>query len=57
MTQPVDRYDFSSDNTAGICPPAWSALAEANVDTEISYGDDRWTRRVIERVREIFEKD
>src|SRR2546423_6980114 len=57
MTQPVDRYDFASDNTAGICPPAWSALAEANVDTEISYGDDLWTRRVIERVREIFEKD
>src|SRR5256714_610880 len=57
MTQPVDRYDFASDNTAGICPPAWSALAEVNVDSEISYGDDRWTRRVIERVREIFEKD
>jgi len=57
MTQPVDRYDFASDNTAGICPPAWNALAEANVDTEISYGDDLWTRRVIERVREIFEKD
>jgi len=57
MTQPVDRYDFASDNTAGICPPAWNALAEANVDTEISYGDDFWTRRVIERVREIFEKD
>lgn len=58
MTQPVvDRYDFASDNTAGICPPAWTALAEANAGTEISYGDDRWTRRVIERVREIFEKD
>jgi threonine aldolase len=57
MTQPVDRYDFASDNTAGICPPAWSALAEANADPEISYGDDRWTRRVIERVREIFEKN
>jgi len=58
MTQPVvDRYDFASDNTAGICPPAWSALAEANAGTDISYGDDRWTRRVVERVREIFEKE
>src|SRR5256885_5913225 len=57
MTQRVNRSDCASDNTAGICPPAWSALAQANVDTEISYGDDLWTRRVIERVREIFEKD
>jgi threonine aldolase len=57
MTRPADRYDFASDNTAGICPPAWDALAEANADTEISYGDDRWTRRVVARVRDIFEKD
>jgi len=57
MTSSADRFDFASDNTAGICPPAWSALADANADTEISYGDDRWTRRVITRVREIFEKD
>lgn len=57
MTSPAERYDFASDNTAGICPPAWTALAEANADAEISYGDDRWTRRVIARVREIFETD
>jgi threonine aldolase len=52
-----ERFDFASDNTAAICPPAWAALAAANADAEISYGDDRWTRRVIERVREIFEVD
>jgi threonine aldolase len=57
MVSPAERYDFASDNTAGVCPPAWAALAEANGAPEISYGDDRWTRRVIERVREIFEKD
>src|SRR5437762_11323701 len=57
MISPKERYDFASDNTAGICPPAWTALAGANADAEISYGDDKWTRRVIERVREIFEKD
>jgi threonine aldolase len=57
VSSPADRYDFASDNTAGVCPPAWNALAEANADAEISYGDDRWTRRVIARVREIFEKD
>jgi threonine aldolase len=52
-----ERFDFASDNTAAICPPAWAALAEANADAEISYGDDKWTRRVIARVREIFERD
>jgi threonine aldolase len=52
-----ERFDFASDNTAAICPPAWEALAEANADAEISYGDDRWTRRVVARVREIFETD
>ena len=52
-----DRYELASDNTAAICPPAWSALTEANGGTEISYGDDRWTRRAVERVRDIFETD
>ena len=51
------RFDFASDNTAAICPPAWAALAEANADTEVSYGDDKWTRRVIASVRDIFETD
>src|ERR1700682_2078910 len=57
MASPKERYDFASDNTAAICPPAWAALTEANADRAVSYGDDKWTRRVIERVREIFEID
>ena len=57
MASPAERHDFASDNTAAICPPAWAALGEANADAEISYGDDRWTRRLIERVRELFETD
>jgi threonine aldolase len=52
-----ERFEFASDNTASICPPAWAALAEANADTDVSYGDDKWTRRLVQRVREIFEKD
>lgn len=52
-----ERFDFASDNTAAICPPAWAALAEANREAEVSYGDDKWTRRVVDRVREIFETD
>jgi threonine aldolase len=57
MSSPRERYDFASDNTASICPPAWAALQEANADAEISYGDDKWTRRVVGQVREIFEAD
>lgn len=51
------RYDLASDNTAGICPESWAALEEANAEAVASYGDDRWTRRVSELVREIFETD
>lgn len=57
MAGPMDRYEFESDNTAAICPEAWAALAEANADGAASYGEDKWTRRVVERVREIFETD
>jgi threonine aldolase len=57
MAGTMDRYQFESDNTAAICPESWSALAEANADGAASYGDDKWTRRVVERVREIFETD
>jgi len=53
----MDRYEFESDNTAAICPEAWAALAEANAAGAASYGEDKWTRRVSERVREIFETD
>jgi threonine aldolase len=40
------RYDFASDNTAGICPEAANALLEANCQAEISYASDRWTHRL-----------
>ncbi|MEP6809155.1 MAG: low specificity L-threonine aldolase [Chthoniobacterales bacterium] len=51
------RYDLASDNTAPICPEAWQALAEANVDAAASYGEDKWTARVSGLAREIFETD
>jgi threonine aldolase len=55
MVSEHERFEFASDNTAAICPPAWAALAETNAEADVSYGDDRWTRRLIARVREIFE--
>jgi threonine aldolase len=50
-----ERFDFESDNTAGICPEALAALRAANCGEVASYGNDDWTRRLCERVREIFE--
>ena len=51
------RYDFASDNTAAICPEAWTALAKANADYAPSYGEDEWTAAVCKRVRQLFEID
>jgi len=53
----MHRYEFASDNTAAISPEAWAALAEANADSDASYGEDKWTRRVCGLVRDIFETD
>jgi len=57
MSPDARRYEFASDNTAAICPEASAALEEANADAVASYGDDRWTARVCDRIREIFETD
>jgi len=57
MSQRGERYEFASDNTAAICPEAWETLEKANAGGAPSYGDDRWTARVCDRVREIFEAD
>ena len=51
------RADFASDNTAGICPEALEALLAANVGRAPSYGEDDWTRRVCDVLRELFETD
>src|SRR5437868_14032474 len=52
------RHEFTSDNTAALCPEACSALQEANGDEAVpSYGDDEWTKQVRDRVRELFESD
>jgi threonine aldolase len=51
------RQEFASDNTAGICPEAAAALAQANADSAPSYGDDEWTCRLCDGVRKLFEID
>jgi len=49
------KYQFASDNTAGICPEAWEALRQANAGFAASYGDDPWTQRAADKLREVFE--
>jgi threonine aldolase len=51
------KSHFASDNTAGICPEAWEATARANHDYAPSYGDDPWTARASQLLRETFETD
>ncbi|MDD2897781.1 MAG: low specificity L-threonine aldolase [Desulfuromonadaceae bacterium] len=48
---------FASDNYAGICPEAWQAMQAANVGFVSSYGDDIWTERACQELREVFETD
>jgi threonine aldolase len=57
MNQRGERHEFASDNTAGICPEAFEALENANVNGAPSYGDDHWTVGVCNRVRDVFETD
>ncbi len=49
------RRQFASDNYAGICPEAFAAMTEANHGHEVSYGDDTWTARASNLIRDVFE--
>lgn len=54
---PLSRRQFASDNYAGITPEAWQAMAEANHGHAPAYGDDAWTARAADLIREVFETD
>lgn len=51
------KYHFASDNTSGVCPEAWAALAEANLGYQPSYGADEITAAACESFRQFFETD
>ncbi len=49
---------FASDNNAGVCPEAMAAFERANrAGHQPSYGDDRWTKEVCDRIRKLFDRD
>ena len=49
-------YDFRSDNVGAAAPELIEALVAANVGTAGPYGDDDWTRRLVERAGAVFER-
>jgi threonine aldolase len=53
----ADPRGFASDNHSGAHPEVLEAVARANVDHAGSYGDDAWTRRFDEVVRDHFGPD
>jgi threonine aldolase len=43
---------FASDNYAGVHPEVLAAIAEANVDHAVAYGEDPWTARAEGLIRD-----
>ena len=48
---------FASDNYAGVCPEALRWFIAANDGHQSAYGDDPWTERVADALRELFQTD
>jgi threonine aldolase len=51
------RYDFGSDNTAGMAPAALQALVEANAGHARAYGADDVTARAADQIRQRLDAD
>ncbi|MGA0545723.1 beta-eliminating lyase-related protein [Brevundimonas sp. VNH65] len=51
------RYDFASDNTAGMAPSALAALNDANADFARAYGADDVTARAADQIRARLDAD
>src|SRR2546430_4486748 len=56
MTAATSRpRHFASDNYAGMWPEALGAMVEANSGHGVSYGDDGWTEKASNLIRDVFE--
>ena len=49
-----EMRSFASDNNSGVHPLVMEALAAANHDHAVGYGDDPWTEEAVARLREAF---
>ncbi len=52
MNTPIE---LRSDNAAGAAPEILAAIAASNTGSSLAYGDDPWTARLRDTVREVFE--
>ena len=52
----AELQQFASDNYAGICPEAWTAMEKANRGHVPAYGEDQWTQAAADAFRKLFEK-
>ncbi len=48
------RLCFASDNCSPVCPEAMAAIIAANSGAARAYGDDPWTARAVESIRDYF---
>ena len=48
---------FASDNYSGICPEVLEAIIKANEGSAPAYGNDEYTLKASDKIREIFERD
>ena len=48
--------NFASDNNSG-CPEVLEVIEECNREHAPGYGDDEWTRRASDALREVFQSD
>jgi len=48
------RYDFGSDNTAGMAPSALEALVQANAGFARAYGADDVTARAADQILSLI---
>ena len=49
--------NFASDNTTGASPEVIDAISAANDGQTMPYGNDEYTARVVDRIRDVFETD
>ena len=43
------------DNNSGACPEVLKVMEECNREHAAGYGDDEWTRRASDALREVFQ--
>lgn len=48
------KRGFGSDNHSGISPEVLQAIADANQEHALAYGDDEYCERVAQRFKEVF---